>query len=231
MLKNTNLIHSSKKSLVAFDLDGTLTTSRSCWEDVHKFFGTWESHGKKILDQFLRGELSYEEFDKKDVEVWIGRTRTEYMAAFETIRYRDGIEELIAFLKDKGCFLALISAGLQEFVDIVAKRYDFDYWIGNEIIWKDDIITGDIKINVDGNKKGLILQNILERYQIPVQNSIAIGDSTADIDMFKAAGLSIAINTRSKQVTEIVDFVCQSDDLKEIITYLNKLQRIKSFTL
>lgn len=41
--------------------------------------------------------------------------------------------------------------------------------------------------------------------------------------MFKAAGLSIAINPSSKQVKEVVDFVCKSGNLKEIITYLDTI--------
>jgi phosphoserine phosphatase len=219
MRKNSTQITLSNKSLVAFDLDGTLTTSRSSWEDIHRYFGTWESHGKELLDQFLRGELTYEEFDKKDAEVWIGRTKTEYLAALETIVLRDGIKELITFFKEKGCILAIISMGLREIVEKVADEYSFDYWISNELIWKDDVITGDVKINVGWKEKGLIFTDICERFKIPIQNSIAIGDSSADIDMFEAAGVSIAISASSVQVTNAADFVCKTDNLNEIITF------------
>ncbi|MFX0084185.1 MAG: HAD family hydrolase [Candidatus Hodarchaeota archaeon] len=219
MQKNKKLIHLSNKSLIAFDLDGTLTISRSSWEDIHKYFGTWESHGKVILQQFLRGELTYEEFDKKDAEVWIGRTKVEYMAALETIKFREGIDELITFLKERRCLLALISMGLKDIVERVAKKYAFDYWIGNELIWNNGLITGEVKINVGWKEKGLILTDILERFKIPAQNSIAIGDSTADIDMFETAGVSIAIGTSSEQVTKAADFVCKTENLSEIITF------------
>ena len=123
MRKNENKIVLPEKTLVAFDLDGTLTTSRSCWEDIHRSFGTWESHGKALLDQFSRGELTYEEFDKKDAEVWTGRSEKEYFEALDTIVLREGINELIKFLKKKGCILVIISMGLKEIVERIANQY------------------------------------------------------------------------------------------------------------
>lgn len=219
MRKSEKKIVLSKKTLVAFDLDGTLTTSRSCWEDIHRAFGTWESHGKALLDQFLRGELSYEEFDKKDAEVWIGRTEDEYFTALDTIVLRDGIEELIGFLKLKECILVIISMGLKEIVERIAKQYNFDYWVANELVWKEGVITGDVIVNVGWNEKSTILIEILNKFQINPHNSIAIGDSSADIDMFEEAEYSIAINASSVKVINAADFVCKTDNLREIISF------------
>ena len=219
MRKKTKKIVLSKKTLVAFDFDGTLTKSRSCWEDIHKAFGTWESHGKAILDQFLKGEISYEEFDKKDAEVWTGRTEKEYFEALDSIVLRDGIEELVEFLKEKGCILVIISMGLIEIVEKIANQYGFDYWIGNELVWDNGVITGDVKVKVGWNEKSLLLKNILDQFQIHPRDSIAIGDSSADLDMFEVAEHSIAIGASSEQVINAADFVCRTDNLKEIITF------------
>ncbi|MHA2305459.1 MAG: HAD family hydrolase [Candidatus Hodarchaeales archaeon] len=221
MRKNENKIVISEKTLVAFDLDGTLTTSRSCWEDIHRSFGTWESHGKALLDQFLRGELTYEEFDKKDAEVWTGRTEKEYLEALDTIVLREGIEELIIFLKQRGCILVIISMGLKEIVERVANQYEFDYWVANELIWKDGVIAGDVIVNVGWNEKSTLLKDILDKFQIDPQNSIAIGDSSADIDMFEEAGYSIAIGASSDKVIQAADFVCKTENLSEIISFFD----------
>ncbi|UCE14135.1 MAG: hypothetical protein JSV04_02895, partial [Candidatus Heimdallarchaeota archaeon] len=85
-------IQLSESTLIAFDLDGTLTTAdfRSSWQAVHEFFDTWESHGKPILQRFLRGEITYYEFDKLDAEVWIDRTEDEYQKAIDSIDLREG---------------------------------------------------------------------------------------------------------------------------------------------
>ncbi len=219
MRKTENKMVIKKNTLVAFDLDGTLTTSRSCWEDIHRSFGTWESHGKVLLGQFLRGELTYEEFDKKDAEVWTGRTEKEYFEALDTIVLREGIDELIEFFKQKKCILVIISMGLKEIVERIANQYKFDYWVANELKWKDGVITGDVVVNVGWNEKSIIFKDILKKFQINPHNSIAIGDSSADIDMLKEAEHSIAIGASSHEVINVADFVCRTDNLREIISF------------
>ena len=213
-------IQLSESTLIAFDLDGTLTTAdfRSSWQAVHEFFGTWKTHGEPILQRFLRGELTYYEFDKADAEVWIDRTEDEYQKALDTIKLREGIHELISFLKEKRCKLAIISMGLDDIVKRVAAQFGFDHWIGNELIRNHNRITGKVKVNIGWGEKGNELRKILALFQIPPKNSIAIGDSTADIDMFEVAGFSIAIEPSSERVADAADFVCQTTDLKEIIS-------------
>lgn len=217
MKKPSKIPQLSNETLIAFDFDGTLTPSRSSWEDVHKYFGTWETHGKQILEQFLLGKLTYEEFDKADAEVWIGKSEQEYLKAIDSIKLREGFHELMKFLKTKGCKLAIISMGLIEIVDKIGKEYEFDYWIGNEIIRNGGILTGDVKINVNWRKKGLIFKEVLQKFDISSNKSIAIGDATADIEMFEEAGFSIAINPSNDRVARAVDYVCETNDLKELI--------------
>ncbi|MHA2237419.1 MAG: hypothetical protein ACXAB2_03495 [Candidatus Hodarchaeales archaeon] len=60
-------------SLIVFDFDGTITTSRyrSSWQSVHEYFDTWESHGKKALQDFIDDKINYYEFCKADAYPWI----------------------------------------------------------------------------------------------------------------------------------------------------------------
>ena len=44
-----------------------------------------------------------------------------------------------------------------------------------------------------GRGKGLGLRHVCERLEIPVENSIAIGDSDNDLDMFAHAGIAVAM--------------------------------------
>ncbi|MHA2243356.1 MAG: HAD family hydrolase [Candidatus Hodarchaeales archaeon] len=216
-------IQLAKSTLVAFDLDGTLTTAdfRSSWQAVHEFFGTWEAHGEPILQRFLRGEISYYEFDKADAEVWIGRSEDEYQEAIARIELREGARELVSFLKGRGCILVILSMGLKDIVEKIAIQLGFDYWLGNEIIRHNNQITGEVKINIGWKEKGNVLRTVLKHFKIHPQNSIAIGDSTADIDMFKVAGVSIAVEPSSERVAAAVDLVCQNSDLKEIISFFH----------
>jgi phosphoserine phosphatase len=221
MKKSSERIQLSESTLIAFDFDGTLTTAdfRSSWQAVHEFFGTWETHGETFLQRFIRGEISYYEFCKADAEVWIGRTEDEYQEAIAYIELREGTTELISFLKKKRCKLIILSMGLEDIVKKIALQLGFDYWIGNELIRLNNLITGDVRINIGWEEKGGILNDLLQRFKILPENSIAIGDSTADIDMFKVAGLSITIEPSSERVAAAADIVCQTKNLKEIISF------------
>ena len=106
-----------------------------------------------------------------------------------------------------------------EIVEKIATEFNFDHWIGNELIWENGKITGDVIVHVGWNKKSVLLKKILKKFQIDPRNSVAIGDSSADIDMFEVAEYSIAIGASSEQVKNTVDFVCKSDDLQEIISF------------
>lgn len=222
MRQNGQRVQLSESTVIVFDFDGTLTTNeyRSSWQAVHEYFGTWESHGKLILQRFLKGEISYYEFCKADAAVWIGKTEEDYQEALRTIKLREGALELVSFLKQRKCKLVIISMGLEDIVEKIAKQFDFDYWIGNELIRRDNRITGEVKVKIDWKEKGAFLKSILrERFKVPPENSIVIGDSTADIDMFDVAGFSIAIEPSSEKVAEAADRVCQTKNLLEIISF------------
>ncbi len=210
-------------SLIVFDFDGTITTSdyRSSWQSVHEYFNTWESYGKIALQKFVDGQISYYEFCKADAYPWINRSEEEYKKALASIKVREGFDELIDFLKTRGCKLAIISMGLGDVVKKIATDYKFDFWIANDIIRKNGRITGDIIINVDFDQKGEIVNSLLKTYKIPVAKSIAIGDSSADIEMFNEVALSIVIDPSSEKVAKSADVVCSTGNLKEIINFFD----------
>lgn len=207
--------------LVAFDFDGTLTTSdhRSSWQSVHEYFGTWETHGEIALKLFLEGKITYKEFCEADAYPWINRSEEEYQHALSSIELREGVPEVIDFFKKSDCKLAIISMGLSDIVKRTAQEYKFDYWVANDIIRKNNRITGEVVINVDMYQKGEILSSIREMYKIPTNRTIAIGDASADIDMFSTAHVSFAIDPSSDRVAKSVNFVCKTQNLMEIISF------------
>ncbi len=221
MPQRNNRIKNFQGSLIAFDFDGTLTTAdyRSSWQAVHEYFGTWATHGEMALQQYIDGKINYTEFCIADAYPWINHFESEYQKALTTIKLRDGLSELLCFLKDYKCISVIISQGLGDLVEKIAKQYNFDFWIANKLIRKKNRITGEVVVNVDAHDKGNILMSLLESFNIPQEKSIAIGDASADIDMFKMAQVSIVIEPSSQKVSESADFVCQTKNLKEIISF------------
>ena len=214
-------VRNFRDCLVAFDFDGTLTTSkhRSSWQSIHEYFGTWKTHGKIALNQFLENKITYKEFCEADAYPWINRSEEEYQHALSSIELREGVPEIIEFFRKNNCKLAIISMGLSDIVKRTAQEYKFDYWIANDLIRKNNRITGEVVINVGMHQKGEILSSIREMYNIPANRTIAIGDASADIDMFSTAHVSFVIDPSSDQVAKSANFVCKTQNLKEIISY------------
>ncbi|MGG1674753.1 Cof-type HAD-IIB family hydrolase [Neobacillus sp. NRS-1170] len=65
--------------------------------------------------------------------------------------------------------------------------------------------------HINGNK-GNGLKTMARHFQIPLENTVAIGDEKNDIPMFKAAGLSIAMGNAEDEVKKHSDFVTLTND-------------------
>jgi phosphoserine phosphatase len=206
--------------LVIFDLDGTLTQERSIWEYIHKQLGKWYGFAEEYQNQFLAGNISYEEFCERDAEVWKGMKVEELLEIVKTVPFHPGVEALINHLKQKGLKLSMVSSGLSLLTHWVHQKYGFDYSVSNDLLHENGILTGKVKIQVYYDKKAEWVEKILKRFGVKPEEVIAIGDSKGDIDMFQMVGFSIAFNSSSHDLDQISNIRIQSRNLADIIPKL-----------
>lgn len=206
--------------LVIFDLDGTLTKEKSIWEYIHKKLGKWYGYAEKYQEQFLSGMISYERFCELDALVWKGMKLKEIFNIVKTVPFYSGIEELIGYLKEKRLKISIISSGLSLLSDWVAKKYGFDYSVSNELLHENGILTGEVKIRVYYDRKAEWVECICRELNIEPRQTISIGDSRGDIDMFKKTGFSIAFNSSCSELDEVATICLKSEDLTDIIPKL-----------
>ena len=77
-----------------------------------------------------------------------------------------------------------------------------------------------LECSAKGVTKALGLQKVCEFLDIPMEQTIAVGDADNDIDILKAAGLSIAMGNANETVKSICDVVvgdCDHDGCAEAI--------------
>jgi len=206
--------------LVIFDLDGTLTQERSIWEYIHKQLGKWYGFAEEYQNQFLAGNISYEEFCERDAEVWKGMKVEELLEIVKTVPFHPGVEALINHLKQKGLKLSMVSSGLSLLTNWVHDKYGFHYSVSNDLLHENRILTGKVKIQVYYDKKAEWVEKILKQFEVNPKEVIAIGDSKGDIDMFQMVGFSIAFNSSCKELDQIADICIQSQNLADIIVRL-----------
>jgi len=101
--------------------------------------------------------------------------------------------ELAQTLRQNGFFLIAISGSELHAVEALAKKLGFDAWVGQvSYEQKDDRLTG--KINSLGKPKAEILESLIKKFDLNTKGSMAIGDTTSDVGVFKMVDNPIAFN-------------------------------------
>jgi phosphoserine phosphatase len=206
--------------LVIFDLDGTLTRERSIWEYIHVRLGKWYGFAQEYQKQFLAGKISYEEFCERDAQVWRGMKVEKLLEIVKAVPFHPGADELIAYLRQKGLKLSVVSSGLSILSNWVHQKYSFDYSVSNDLLQENGVLTGKVKIQVYYDKKAEWVKKILEKFKVRSEEVIAIGDSKGDLDMFQMVGFSIAFNSSCSDLDNIANVCIRSQDLADVIPKL-----------
>jgi len=181
--------------MIAFlDCDGTLTKVKSSWEYLHRRLGLWENNAYSYQKLFRGGEIDYYEFCKRDALLWKGLPVSKVMDVMAEIPYQEGAGETIGSLRGMGITTIIVSTGLSLLVDKVKRDLGAHIAIANDLLTKNGHLTGDIRINVEYNKKGRLVEKILDSMKIKREEACAVGDGEGDTGMFKAVGLSIGFN-------------------------------------
>ena len=214
------MIKNRRFKLVIFDLDGTLTQERSIWQYIHERLGKWHGFAEKYQEQFLAGEMTYEEFCERDAQAWRGMKVKEVWEIVKRVPYHPGVDQLIEYMKGKGLKLTMISSGLSILSDWVHQQYGFDYSVSNDLLHQNGTLTGKVRIRVYYDKKAEWVERILERFGVKPEEVIAIGDSIGDIEMFRMVGLAIAFNSSCKDLDQVAGICVQSQTLADIIPRL-----------
>lgn len=206
--------------LAIFDLDGTLTRERSIWEYIHKRLGKWYGFAEEYQSQFLAGKISYEEFCERDAQVWKGMKVEDLLEIVKTVPFHDGAEELIGYLKQRGLKLSMVSSGLSILSNWVHQKFGFDYSVSNDLLHEEGILTGKVRIRVYYDKKAEWVRKILSRFEIKPEETIAIGDSHGDLEMFQMVGFSIAFNSSCEELERVASLCVRTKNLADLIPKL-----------
>ena len=205
-----------KYRLIIFDIDGTITKHVSSWRLIHEKLNLWNKEASKYQDRFLASKVSYKRFCELDAACWKGIDEKEIIKLFKPIEYSNNAKKYIKQLKKDGFKLAVVSTGLQYIPDIIKYELELDYVIANRLLSRKGILTGKVEINITHGAKGKTVKDILKRFNLKSHQAIGIGDTEGDISLAKNTGYSIAFNSSSKMLSDIVDYSCKTKNFKEL---------------
>ncbi len=207
--------------LAVFDMDGTLTDCVSSWQFYHERLGIWDDGASVHQEQYRRGEISYQEFARLDAGHWKGMPLERLEAISAEVNFLPGVARCLGQMKEElGLRLAVISSGLTVMTDRARLELGVDQVFANRLVIRDGLITGEVDVVVPIGGKGRVLQLIQERFRIEPEETLAVGDSRDDLDLFDRAGLKVAVNPRDDQLAGTADLVCDSSSFTDIIDLL-----------
>lgn len=185
----------------AFDMDGVLTKWRSSWRALHEYFGSLSLVSESNdAEKFLRGEITYEEWMRRDLEAIIkafGRppTKEEIIKAFSRYELIEGAKDLVNFLKGRGVYTLIVSGGIDLLAEIVRKELGIDAAFANRLVFdeKGYLIPKGIEV-VNPLKKGEFLKKLSRQLRIPLSEFMYVGDSEWDFEALNAVGYPILLN-------------------------------------
>ncbi|MEZ4816264.1 MAG: phosphoserine phosphatase SerB [Bdellovibrionota bacterium] len=202
------------RRLVVFDVDSTFIPN-----EVVDELGALVGKGKEIAqitERAMAGELDFKQALEERVKLLKGLSMERAKLALKNIKPNPGVEKLIKVLRSLGCRMGLVSGGFDFFVAELRKDYGLDFSFSNKLEVVNGEITGQIDgIIVDANRKAQILRDMCEAYQCQLEQSVAVGDGSNDVDMLKIAGLGIAYQAKQKaqQAADVRFNHSQLDDI------------------
>lgn len=186
---------------VISDMDGTLTTVASPWRYVHELLGVWESHGERTLRAFLNGEITYAEFCRHDLDLWMscGLTLGDIERMLGEIPLNPHLGRLTERIAAREIPLAIISTGFTATAErIRAETGSCNWHVAANRLFEDTEGRLDIHLRVvDGEghprSKAAVFQELCEELDVKPLEVLALDDGPSDEQMFRQAGAAVRL--------------------------------------
>lgn len=151
----------------------------------------------------------------------------EITRVVEAMPLSDGVVEAIEWMKDLGFKVGVISDGYTLATDLVARKLKLEFHVANVLHQKEGIVTGGISMPMGWKRIGCdCRQSVCKRYALTqlakesgvgIENTVAVGDSPADLCMLKCAGLGMWYShDRRASRTVIGKRIIRFTDMREV---------------
>ena len=182
--------------LLVMDMDST-TIEIECIDEIAILAGVGEQVSA-VTELAMQGKLDFSESLYQRVATLENASEQILADVAKNIPLMMGLETLITELKKHQWRVAIASGGFTYFADHLKDMLSLDAAYANTLEIVDGKLTGKVlgKV-VDANVKAECLTLLSKEYNIPHQQTVAMGDGANDLVMMEAANLGVAFHAKS----------------------------------
>lgn len=208
--------------LASFDLDGTLVPNTSSGGFLAEKLGHAEAM-LKAEQLYAQGKVANDYVSTLDGEYYKGLSKADIFALLEDIPQIKDISATVAAFNAKGIPAVICTLAWEFVAEYLAAQHGFIAWSGPAIGTDEQgLFTGKIERHFDEHGKPVYIAAQCERLGISMDNVFHIGDSRSDIELFKQAGFSIAINA-TEDAKAHADVSLETDSLLDVLPLIPNL--------
>lgn len=184
-----------RKRLAVADMEATLIENEML-DELADFIGARDAVAA-ITRRTMNGEIDFVKSLTSRTALFTGLPVTVLDEAAARIRPAPGAATLVATMRARGAFVALVSGGFGVFARRVQTMLGCDAAICNELDIEGGKLTGKLREPVLSQYGKLAAMKTLAAERgIPLDGTLAVGDGANDLPMIEAAGLGVAFRAK-----------------------------------
>jgi HAD superfamily phosphoserine phosphatase-like hydrolase len=184
---------------------------------------------KELLDIINNNQENYL-ITKLIAKLLRGLNFAQLIAAADEMEIVQDAADVIAELKKREYIVGIISDSYNFVAAHIANKIGAHFSIANELEFSESKATGEVKvlsyfIKTRQSKcnhnfcKSNALVHLSQKYNIPLANIIAIGDSENDICMIKYSGIGVAFCSENKVLNSIADRIITEKKFAPVLEF------------
>lgn len=185
-----------RKKLLIADMDSTMI-GQECIDELAAEVGLKDKVAD-ITARAMNGEIAFEPALTERVALLKGLPLSVVGDVIEKrITLTPGGLELVATMKAKGYYTALVSGGFTVFTGPIAAALGFNENRANILLEKDGHLTGAVAEPILGKQAKVdALVDITTKLGISTADALAVGDGANDLGMLHLAGAGVALHAK-----------------------------------
>jgi phosphoserine phosphatase len=173
-----------------------------------------------ITFRAMNGELDFEESLRSRVATLRGLPSSVFEVVGSRVQVTDGVPEMVAGIQAAGGRVGVVSGGFHEVVDPLAASLELNYWRANRLEVVDGLLTGGlVGPIIDAEAKASTLREWALDFDVPLSQTVAVGDGANDLPMMAITGLSVGFDAKAP-VRDQANVIMDRRDLSQVLGLL-----------